>query len=286
MGRLSRMMANRKGTSEKKRKLYCNIINLIVLYGVPIWAEEVNENPKIAKLVRSVQRRASLRVIRAYRTISMETSLILARNPPVELLASKMKAVHERKRMGGDGNVIITERGINLIKKQEQEKMMGEWKKRVTELVRREKVKGELLTCFNEWMRREHGELTFWATQLITGHGCFRAYTYRIGKFNRMNCDFCNAVIDDNIHTLVECNGWTEERNRLTEALNCRVSSLRTILQGITGNERKWHAFIEFCSVMGRKEQREREEQSRERRERIIEEAAVLVGTRYRGRMT
>lgn len=35
----------------------------------------------------------------------------------------------------------------------------------------------EILSCFKEWVGREHGELTFQMTQLITGHDCFREYT-------------------------------------------------------------------------------------------------------------
>lgn len=63
-----------------------------------------------------------MRVIRAYKTVSIETSLIMARNPPVELLAAKLKAVYDRKKTGTSRNVIITERGMNLIRRQEHEK--------------------------------------------------------------------------------------------------------------------------------------------------------------------
>lgn len=197
MGRIGRLMANKKGPSEKKRKLYCNVINSIVLYGAPIWAEDVKETSKIAKNILSVQRRAALRVIRAYKTVSIETSLIMARNPPVELLAAKIKTVYDRKKIGVNSNIIITERGMSLIRRQEHGKMVRMWKDRIKESVRKGKIKGEFLTCFDEWIEREYGELTFWATQMITGHGSFRAYTYRIGKSGRTNCDFCDAAIDD-----------------------------------------------------------------------------------------
>lgn len=253
MGKLGRLMANKKGTSEKKRRLYSNVINSIVLYGAPIWAEEAGNTPKIVQSIRSVQRRASLRVIRAYKTISMEIALVMARNPPVELLAAKMKAIYEREKTRAGRNAVLTERGINLIRRQEQEKIIGRWKDRIKDLVRRGRVRGEFSTCFTEWVKREHGELIFWATQMITGHGCFRAYTFRIGKSNRMDCDFCEGEVDDNIHTLIECEGWTEERARLAEALGCTIKSLRIIIQEITRNERKWIAFMEFCGIVMRR---------------------------------
>lgn len=285
MGKIGRLMANKQGPSEKKRKLYCNIVNSIVLYGAPIWAEEVKENPKIGKGIISVQRRAALRVIRAYKMVSIETSLITARNPPVELLAAKMKAVYDRKKTGVNRNIMITERGMSLIRRQEHNKMVRAWKDRVKESVRKGKVKGEFLTCFDGWMEREHGELTFWATQVITGHGSFRAYKYRIGMSGRTNCDFCDAVIDDNIHNLVECREWEEDRGWLAEAMECEIISLRIVLQGITRNGGKWKSFMDFFEkVMRRKEEKEGGADERERRERLMEETAELVGMRYEDR--
>lgn len=286
MGRIGRLMVNKKGPSEKKRKLYCNVINSIILYGAPIWEKEVRGNTKIVKSIVAVQRKAALRVTRAYKTVSTETALIMARNPPVDLLAAKLKAVYDRKKTEAGRNIIITERGMNLIRRQEQEKMIRAWKDRVKRLVRRETVKGELLACFDQWMGREHGELTYWATQMITGHGCFRAYTHRIGESSKTSCDFCEAVIDDNLHNLIECKEWAEERNRLAEALGYQIRSLGTVLREITGSEGKWRAFMEFCDrVMSVREEREREEHTRERRERLVEEAAELTGAVYGGRL-
>lgn len=61
--------------------------------------------------------------------------------------------------------------------------------------------------------------------------------------------------------------------------MECEIRSLRIVLQGITRSEGKWKAFIDFCDkVMKRKENREREEQTRER---LIEETAELIGRRY-----
>lgn len=118
--------------------------------------------------------------------------------------------------------------------------------------------------------------------QVITGHGCFRAYTHKIGKSERTNCDFCEAIIDDNTHTLIECKEWTEDRNVLTGVLGCPIRSLKIVLQEITRSKEKWKAFTEFCGrVMRSKEEKERERQITERRERLIEETAVLVGRRY-----
>lgn len=79
------------------------------MYGAPIWADGVTESPKIVKKARALQRKVSIRVIRAYRTVSQEMALMLARNPPAELLAGKLKAVHDRKKAILEENGGITE---------------------------------------------------------------------------------------------------------------------------------------------------------------------------------
>lgn len=72
------------------------------------------------------------------------------------------------------------------------------------------------VVCFGEWVGRNHGELTYQVTQLITGHGWFRGYTHRIGKADSDRCSFCETAGEDNVHVLVECEKWREERDKLT----------------------------------------------------------------------
>lgn len=44
------------------------------------------------------------------------------------------------------------------------------------------------LSCMQEWVHRGHEELTYQATQLITGPGCFKGYIHRIGKTDNGKC--------------------------------------------------------------------------------------------------
>lgn len=75
---LSRLMVNKKSPSEMKRRLYSIVVNSVLLYGAPVWAEEVIKSPKLTKKARALQRKVAIRVIRAYRTVSD----VLARNSP------------------------------------------------------------------------------------------------------------------------------------------------------------------------------------------------------------
>lgn len=61
----------------------------------------MNATSKAKKLMTQPQRQAALRVARCYRTMADMTSLILARMPPVYLLARERKWIADIKRAGG-----------------------------------------------------------------------------------------------------------------------------------------------------------------------------------------
>lgn len=251
-----------------------------MLYGAPVWAEEVNEFPNMGKKLRAIQRKISLRVVRAYRTVSLEVALVLACNPPFELQVDKLRAVYLRRNEGIKEQIRITEYGLQVIRSQEKERMMGKWKKELT--VKAGTGRGfnmDILSCMKEWECREHGELTYQATQLITGHGCFKGYTNRIGKTDNSKCSFCGNDWEDNLHVLFDCDEWREHRERLIREFGGGgVESLGAIMRGMVSNPRKWAAVLEFVSkVMDRKSVVEREEEAERRREKLIRETVDLL---------
>lgn len=239
----------------------------------------------MAKKARAVQRKIAIRVIRAYRTISLEVALLLARNPPIELQAGKLKEVYIRKRAAEEENTRITDKGLNLIRKQEQGKMIRKWRGKLME--RTDTGRGfnwEILSCFREWVERSHGELTYQATQIITGHDCFKGYTHRIGKAENSKCSFCKHEMEDNGHVLLKCEEWGEEREELKLAFGRRVNSLGAMLRGAATDPKKWNAMLIFSKkVMDRKEEVEREEQAEARKSRLIRETEELLGEVDRG---
>lgn len=167
VNKLGKLILNKKGPSERKRRLYQNVMNVmnsVLLYGAPVWADEVNKHPRMMKKVRALQRKIAIRVIRAYRTVSENMALVLARNPPppAELQTGKLKAVYERKKTMGNENIRITDRGMSIIRKQENDKMISKWRTKLEKQA--DTGRGfslEVLSCFKEWVGREHGELTF-----------------------------------------------------------------------------------------------------------------------------
>lgn len=123
--------------------------------------------------------------------------------------------MYDRKKVAIEENIKITDKGLNIIRKQEHERMIVKWRNKLIEKAGTGRgFSWEVLSCMKEWMGRSHGELTFQATQLVTGHGCIKGYTHRIGKTEDSKCSFCGQTPENNVHVLMDCREWREERER------------------------------------------------------------------------
>lgn len=147
------------------------------------------------------QRRAALCRICAYRTVSYDAVNILASMPPIDLLAKERTRLYvKRRRSAKEVELEDSRRRTNT-----------EWSHRT-----RSATKGEwtrsLIRNLSAWVGRNHGEMNFHLTQLLSGHGCFSSYIHRIGKKETPACRHCNSVLDDAHHTnSLPCVGsWTK----------------------------------------------------------------------------
>ena len=70
----------------KVRRLYASVIRSMIMNGSPIWAESVT--PKSDKVIRRVQRKLAIRIVRGYVTISHDTALALAGVVPLGIRAA------------------------------------------------------------------------------------------------------------------------------------------------------------------------------------------------------
>jgi hypothetical protein len=68
--------------SDSLKLIYTSVIESIILYGAEIWAEKLNKT-KI-KALRKIQRLISIRITKAYRTISYESAILIAGLIPID----------------------------------------------------------------------------------------------------------------------------------------------------------------------------------------------------------
>jgi len=98
---LGSLMPNLRGPQEKKRRLYAGIIELVVMYAAPIWANSLTADAR--RLFRRWQRAIAVRVCCAYRSVSFDSATLLARLIPFELLAERARIfwrVQDAKEIG------------------------------------------------------------------------------------------------------------------------------------------------------------------------------------------
>lgn len=83
-----------------KRRLYAPTIMSVITYGAPVWCDVMVPVTASARrrqaLVLQVQRFVALRVIAAYRSVSLEAALLLACMPPLYLIVGLFRTTYFR----------------------------------------------------------------------------------------------------------------------------------------------------------------------------------------------
>ncbi|KAH8303697.1 hypothetical protein KR059_009494, partial [Drosophila kikkawai] len=82
-----------------------------------------------------------------------------------------------------------------------------------------------LIPDIKSWISRKHGEVDFYLTQALSGHGCFRSYLKRFGHDTEDHCPECGTGVEENAHhVLFDCHRFHHERQALEEAVGTAIS--------------------------------------------------------------
>ena len=124
---LTRLMPNIGGPREAKRRLVASVVNSKLLYAAPIWTSAYN-NHAIQKKLFSAQRGAALRIVSAYRTVSMSAVLVLVSVPPIDLLAKDRQETFQiRKELTCVTNQQVIDRAKEAIRREGRRKLVEIW---------------------------------------------------------------------------------------------------------------------------------------------------------------
>lgn len=255
---LGRLLPNIGGPKTTCRRLFAGVVRSMALYGAPIWANRLSENNK--SLLRRPQRLIALRIIRAYNTVSHAASCLLACTPPWELDAVIHAERHQRKMearaRGENWNLEEIKRAQQLAEEQLKERWMcslrmSQYGTRTIEAI---------LPIFENWIDRKHGTMTYRLTQIMTGHGCFGHYLYKINREPNPGCHECGDADDTVEHTVEICTKWDSDRQILLQYIGDGTLSLKRIVPLMVSSDRIWKMFASFCdNIIKQKESAERE---------------------------
>ena len=192
---LAKIMPRVGGPSSGRRMMLAAVVKSVLLYGAPVW-EVALRHKKYVQLVRTVERKMSVGVTSAYRTVATDAVGVIAMCPPYDIL------IWERARNWED-------RGLR--KAERRQEVMAKWQQRW------EKYGGwakTFITDVREWVAM--GLRTdYHTTQALTGHGIFGSYLKKIRKHETDQCWYGCGVADSPQHCLFECSRFCERRIRL-----------------------------------------------------------------------
>jgi hypothetical protein len=251
---IARLLPRVKGPTTERRLLLQKVVESRALYGAPIWAEATKVQ-KFARCLLTIQRRISIRTVCGYKTLALETALLLASARPIDLEAQRRRKTY------------LAKKGDRLIPPEDAtEELYTAWQSRWETYTGGTWTK-QLIPNVRPWAEREHGSLNYELTQILTGHGCFASYRKRIGKAPEAICQECSTGEEDGPeHVLMKCAAHHEERSDLREALGTEITP-RQVGEALLQSEGKWACVSEFAkrcmikrAIAEREREREREE--------------------------
>lgn len=279
MTALSRLMPNVGGPREGRRRLLSSVVHSVLLYGAPTWAPTLPYDPRGVEVLASVQRRAAVASVCAYRTVSYDAVTVVSRTVPIDLMAHERYSAFEARRASRRtvtiGDQVDEDATASAAPPQSlRDLTVAEWVRRYrrTEPIAdsgrewtRTLIPPGLLS---QWVNRPHGEMTFRLTQLMTGHGCFNRFLHRIGRAPSVGCSHCGPTDelgdeeDDAHHTLQRCEAFECDRERLVLAIG--PFDPGDLVRLMLESPENWRAVARFAEdVMTAKEQAEFARQSR-----------------------
>lgn len=246
---LSRLMANVGGPKSSKRRLLMTAVQSTLLYGAEVWAEALDKRTYKKRLCQ-VQRRGALRVASAYRTVSEPAVLVIAGVIPIDLLAKERRAIYLKK----------PEIGKKAASREERLRTLECWQ-RSWEVETRGRWTARLIRNIRPWIERDHGEIGYYMTQFLSGHGYFRSYLHKMGKASTPMCIYCPDKIDDAEHTFFDCERWASDRRALVE-YSGRMLSPDAIVPKMLDCEETWNRVSRYATEVLRTKKRDLDQQS------------------------
>lgn len=239
---LSRLMANIGGPTPAKRRLLMTTMQSILLYGAEIWADALNKD-YCRRRMAAVQRRGALRVACSYRTVSHPAVYVIATVIPIDLLAQERKSIYTR------GSAISRKEAATEARTRSMEIWQQRWNSD-----NRGRWTARLIPQLHAWADRKHGEVNFYITQFLSGHGYFRSYLHRMGKVTSPQCRNCATIEDTVYHTFFECDMAAVERNNLVVAVGNVTPE--NIISVMLDCEEKWNTVAIYIEAVLRKKKR------------------------------
>uniref|UniRef100_T1I5J5 Uncharacterized protein n=1 Tax=Rhodnius prolixus TaxID=13249 RepID=T1I5J5_RHOPR len=163
-------------------------------------------------------------------------ALVVAGVIPIDLMAQERKMAYDLREVLGrsEAKVVARDHSIRTWHERWRTDTRGRWTAR-------------LIGNPSVWAGREHGEVDYYLTQFLMGHGCFTSYLYRMGKVGDLSCVFGDSDLDDAHHTFFLCDRWVPERESLEQEIG-RITP-ENIVEIMLSQRDYWDQVATFAKI-------------------------------------
>lgn len=234
---LARLMPNVGGPKQSRRLLLSSVVTSVLTYGISIWADtlEIQESWRKAG---PVYRLSALRTASAFRTISEEAVCVISGTLPLRVLAEERRTLYQRKRS--------TTLSAEDLRTEERQHSITRWQQQ-WDAAEKGRWTHRLIPRIDVWLNRNHGEVNYYLTQMLSGHGCLRAYLYRFKHDDSPECPSCPGVAEDAEHVFFVCPRFNPQRNKLETIMTRRIQP-ETLVGAMLSSKAAWNATSTFAT--------------------------------------
>lgn len=235
---LSRMMPNVGGPKQSKRQVIARVVSSTILYAAPVWSGSL-EVQRTKKKLASVYRLAAMRVCSSYRTISEDAVNVIAGMVPIDILADEARRRYERAR---------SDNMERETRNDEKEESMRRWQDRWDES-QKGRWTYKLIPNISIWIGRRHGEVNYYLTQFLSGHGGYRSYLFKYGHDDSPVCPRCPDVIEDVEHALFNCPRFANDKALLEREVGRDIHP-HNIINTMIESQDNWKRICSYVKVV------------------------------------
>lgn len=249
---IAKILPRTYGALEGQRRLLAIVAESIALYGSPAWGSQALKYKYNKEALEKCQRVMGIRMTRCYRTVFTKAILVLARTIPWPHVIRQRTELYRMNRTTAppdNDEVEPSAKTGEKIIEETFEAWQKEW-----DTSKKGRQTHSCIPDVKKWHNRKHGELSYFLTQTLTGHGNFNSYLHRVRRVDSPECKLCDDGKEDDAHRIIiECEAYRHLRGKW------RNMTIPIIVNEMMESSQAWEEYRKIIEkIMKRKEQQER----------------------------
>ncbi|XP_015119086.1 uncharacterized protein LOC107042531 [Diachasma alloeum] len=123
---------------------------------------------------------------------------------PIEVLAEERRCLYRRRR-----HTTLTPKDLT---EEERRNSISRWQV-LWDTSTKERWTQRLIPQLDVWLNRSHGEVNYYLTQMLSGHGSFWKYLHKFEHEETPECPTCSREGEDAEHVFFSCKRFARLRS-------------------------------------------------------------------------